>query len=176
MSAEWDGTIDRRERLLHAYHDGELSRLARWRFERQLRRSPELQRELAGLRRLGDALRAREAGRATPDVWDALALRLPAEDARRAERGAAGAARAWGARESWWLKPVGALAVSAVLVAALLLGDLGSEPPAAGGVVRWIDSGSRSVMVLDDQPDTTIIWVFDGAVEGASWGIRSEQA
>jgi anti-sigma factor RsiW len=175
MSAEWDGTIDRREQLLHAYHDGELSRLSRWRFERQLRRSPQLQRELAELRRLGDALRSREAARPGPDVWDALALRLPAEDARRAERGAAGAARAWGARESWWLKPVGALAVSAALVAALLLGTPG-EPPAAGGVVRWIDSGGRSVMVLDDQPDTTIIWVLDGAAEGANRGIRRGQA
>jgi len=176
MSVEWDGTADRRAQRLHAYHDGELSWLARWRFERVLRRSPALQRELADLRQLGDALRAREATRSTPDLWDALALRLPAEDARRAERGAADAARAWGVRESWWLKPVGALAVSVAVVAALWLGNTGSEPQVAGGVVRWIDSGSRSVMVLDDQPDTTIIWVLDGASEGASWGMRSEQA
>lgn len=176
MNGEWHVTIDRREALLHAYHDGELSRLARWRFERELRRSPALQRELASLRGLREALRASDAARPAPDVWDALALRLPAEDARRAERGAAQVARAWGARESWWLKPVGALAVSAALVAALWLGGVGSEPPMAGGVVRWIDSGSRSVLVLDDQPDTTIIWVLDGASEGASRETRRGQA
>ena len=41
---------------LHAYHDGELSGFARWRFERRLRRSPELQRELAALTRIGEEL------------------------------------------------------------------------------------------------------------------------
>jgi hypothetical protein len=70
---------------------------------------------------------------------------------------------------------VGALAASAALVAALLLTVPGAEPPVSGGVVRWIDSGSRSVMVLDDQPDTTIIWVLDGAGEGAAWGFGSEK-
>jgi anti-sigma factor RsiW len=174
MNGERNGGVGPWEQRLHAYHDGELSRLSRWRFERELRRSPALQRELAGLRDLGDALRARDGSGPSPDLWDALALRLPAEDVRRAERGRADVARAWGARESWWLKPVGALAVSAALVWALILG-VGSESPSAGGVVRWIDSGGRSVMVLDDQPDTTIIWVLDGAGDGASWGVRSEQ-
>jgi len=29
-------------------------------------------------------------------------------------------------------------------------------------------------MVLDDDPDTTIIWVLDGAMEGAARGGRSD--
>ena len=43
--------IKGRERL-HAYHDGELNALARWRFERRLRRSKPLRRELAALARV----------------------------------------------------------------------------------------------------------------------------
>ena len=42
-----EGTTMREdEARLHAYHDGELSGFARWRFERELSRSPVLQREL----------------------------------------------------------------------------------------------------------------------------------
>lgn len=169
------GVADLREQRLHAYYDGELSGFSRWRFERELRRSASLRRELAGLQQLGDGIRQRAASLEAPDLWDTLALRLPALDARRAEQGPAAAARSWGVRESWWLRPVGALAASVALVAALLLAVPGAEPPVSGGVVRWIDSGSRSVMVLDDQPDTTIIWVLDGAGEGAAWGFGSEQ-
>ena len=166
---------DLREQILHAYHDGELSRFGRWRFERELRRSPTLRRELDGLRQLGDVLRSQDASGLAPDLWDAVALRLPAEDARRAARGPTGAALDWGVRESWWLRPVGALTVSAALIAALVLGGTGSAPPVAGGVVRWIDGGGRSIMVLDDQPDITIIWVLDGAGEGAKRRVGSEQ-
>ncbi len=70
--------------LLHAYRDGELSGFARWRLERKLRRSPELQRELAALSRIGEWVRASHAEEPA-DLWDAIALRLPAIDARRAE-------------------------------------------------------------------------------------------
>ena len=73
---------------LSAYHDGELRGLARWRFERRLRREPGLRRELAALGRVGDLVRGSEAA-AQPDLWDRIELRLPAMDARRAE--AAGA-------------------------------------------------------------------------------------
>ena len=37
----------REENALHAYHDGELHGFARWRFERRLAGSPQLQSELA---------------------------------------------------------------------------------------------------------------------------------
>ncbi|MCA9512128.1 MAG: zf-HC2 domain-containing protein, partial [Myxococcales bacterium] len=43
---------------LHAYHDGELGALARWRFERALRRSPALRAELDALRAVSRAVAA----------------------------------------------------------------------------------------------------------------------
>jgi anti-sigma factor RsiW len=171
-------TMTSNEQLLHAYHDGELSRLARWRFERVLRRSPELRAELERLGELRDLLRARDAAEPAPDLWDAIALRLPAADARRDER-ASGATL--GARPAagllWWIKPIGALAATAAVAGLLLYGGSWQETPATTGqVVRWIDSGERSVMVLDDVPDTTIIWVFDAKTEGAWLGGGREEA
>ncbi|MGH0028210.1 MAG: hypothetical protein ACQGVC_00340, partial [Myxococcota bacterium] len=60
-------------------------------------------------------------------------------------------------------------ATAAVAMVALYVGLWPEAPAASGGVVRWIDSGERSVMVLDDQPDTTIIWVLDGATTEGAW-------
>ncbi len=73
---------------LWAYHDGELRGLARWRFERRLRRDAALRSELAAMARLGDLVRESEAGAPEPDLWDRIRLRLPAVDARRAEAAA----------------------------------------------------------------------------------------
>src|SRR5262249_10351378 len=67
---------DRMAYLLNAYRDGELSRFTRWRFERRLRHSPDLQRALAELERVGDWVRASEAESPGADLWDAIALRL----------------------------------------------------------------------------------------------------
>lgn len=146
-------------RALHAYHDGELSALGRWRFERRLRRSPELRRELAGLEEIGAGLREHVAGAPSPDLWDGLALRLPAADARRREA-AAPKRRGLG----WLAWPVAATAVGV----AFALGWPESEE--VGGAVRWLDSGGHDVMVLEEAPDTTIIWVFDAPSEGAGRG------
>ena len=162
------------EEMLHSYHDGELSGFRRWRFERQLRRSSALQAELLRFASLGDALRARDATAPAPDLWDAIAQRLPAVDARAAE--VVEDAPSW---PSWlspagWFKPIGALAATAA-VAAVFYGGFWQEAPVAGGVVRWIDSGDRGVIVLDDDPEITIIWVLDGAVEGAWIGGRSDE-
>jgi anti-sigma factor RsiW len=74
---------ERDERALHAYHDGELRGFARWRFERRLARRPALRRELQALSELGALLREQAAAAAGPELWDRIALRLPAEDARR---------------------------------------------------------------------------------------------
>lgn len=156
---------------LHAYHDGELRGLARWRFERRLRREPALRRELDELGRLGALLRAADAEAAAPDLWDRIALRLPAVDARR-EAAAEPAAGAPG-----WLRPAGAAALAAALTLALWLGV--PEPPVpAGGAVRWVDSGGRPVLMLDRAEETgvTIIWMLDDAVEGAARGVRGEMA
>jgi len=139
--------------LLNAYRDGELSRFARWRFERTLRRSPELQRELAALARVGDWVRASEAEAPSADLWDAIALRLPAIDARRAE---ADPAERPGLG---WLAWPGAFA-SVAIGAVFAYQWLAAPTPNPIGVVRWVDSGPRDVMVIEAAPDTTIVWVI----------------
>jgi hypothetical protein len=144
---------DRTTRLLNAYRDGELSGFARWRFEHRLRRSPELQRELAELFRVGDWVRASHEEPAEADLWDRLALRLPAIDARRAELADA---RRPGLG---WLAWPGAFA-SAVLAAVFAFQWFAAPTPNRIGVVRWVDSGPRDVMVLEAAPDTTIVWVI----------------
>jgi anti-sigma factor RsiW len=171
MTGEHDTMSGSNDELLHAYHDGELSALARWRFERELRRSPALQRELASLRGMRGALSALDAGGDAPDVWESLRPRLAG--ARPQERtGARSGGRGRGI--IWWLAPIGAAAATAAAVLAVFYGGFFSSSPAAGGTLRWIDSEGRSVIVLDDDPETTIIWVLDGATEGASTGGRSD--
>jgi len=143
---------DRATLRLHAYADGELSGFARWRFERQLRRSPKLQRDLAELAQIGAWVRDAHADAPGPDLWDRIALRLPAADARRAERAAERPGLGWLA----WPGAVASAVVAAVLVAQWLTP---ATPPRIG-IVRWLDSGPRDVMVLEAGPDTTIIWVI----------------
>jgi hypothetical protein len=156
------GIPGRTAHLLNAYRDGELSRFARWRFERRLRRSPELQRELAALIRVGDWVRASEADAPGADLWDEIALRLPAIDARRAEAGAA-ASPGLG-----WLAWPGI--ASALVVAVVAFQWLAAPTPSRIGVVRWIDSGPRDVMVLQAAPDTTIVWVIGAPARSAPRG------
>jgi anti-sigma factor RsiW len=143
---------DRSILRLHAYADGELSGFARWRFERRLRRSPQLQRELAELTRIGDWVRDVQADVPGPDIWDRVAMRLPAIDARRAER--ADERPGLG-----WLAWPGAVA-SAVVAAVVITQWLTPATPSKIGVVRWLDSGQRDVMLLEAAPDTTVVWVM----------------
>jgi anti-sigma factor RsiW len=143
---------DRATLRLHAYADGELSGWARWRFERQLRRSPQLQRELAELAQVGAWVRDVHSDAPGPDLWDRIALRLPAADARRAERTAERPGLGWLA----WPGAVASAVVAAVLVAQWLT----PATPSQIGTVRWLDSGPRDVMVLEAAPDTTIVWVI----------------
>ena len=151
---------ERDERALHAYHDGELRGFARWRFERRLARSPALQRELRGLSQLGLLLRERAAAATAPELWDRIALRLPAADARRqaaeAERGAA--------RRLGWLPPLGAAAAALAVAAVMAQYWLTAPAPERAGVVRWMNSRKSSVMVLEEDPqnEATIIWLLDG--------------
>jgi anti-sigma-K factor RskA len=162
MSATRDETNAKDEALLHAYHDRELSGFARRRFERRLRRMPRLRRELDNLAALGERLREIDAQGASPDLWERIALRLPAAARKSAEASAAAGRN----RLTWLVRPAVALAAAAALALALLW----PEAPEPGRVVRWIDGGGHSVMVLDDDPDTTIIWVLDAPVEDASRG------
>ncbi len=170
--------IGRDQRGLNAYHDGELRGLRRWIFERRLSRSPSLRAELEELKRLARWVQELDPQPPSVDVWDDIALHLPALDAqsdeqrrkrdeqwqkrdeqwrRRAER------REWSGMD--WLaahtRPVGAVAVSAALALALFLGIMQDAPPATSGIIRWLDTGGRSVMVLEDQGDATIVWLLD---------------
>jgi anti-sigma-K factor RskA len=152
---------------LSAYHDGELRGLARWRLERRLRRDPQLRRELELLGRVGAALRD-EAGAAAPgaDLWDRIAMRLPAADAQREERRRSSQRR----RRAWLVGgPLGAAAAAGLAALAIVFG-LGGEAGPAHGVVRWMYAGKRNVFVVDEPgaPGTTIIWVLDdGAKDSA---------
>ena len=141
---------------LHAYHDGELRGLARWRFERRLGRDPAMRRELAALEETGRLLREVEAEAATPDLWEAIRLRLPALDAQRAEVGeslAAPRSRLWAL--SPWVG-VGVAAAALALAIGIEWGDA-----SAAGSVRWIDSRGSPLMVLQDDSKATIIWVIE---------------
>ena len=154
------GLLERDEQVLHAYHDGELRGFARWRFERRLARSPALQRELRRLAELGMLLRESTAAAAGPELWDRIALRLPAADARRE----AAAAERGTARRFGWLPPLGA-AAAALVVAAVVVQQWPAAPALQrAGVVRWMDSRGSSVMVLEDDErnEVTIIWLLDG--------------
>jgi anti-sigma-K factor RskA len=145
------------ERLLHAYHDGELGWLAGWRFERRLARSLEALDTLGGLARQVDA-----AGPA-PDLWAEIARRLPGLDA---ERGASAGSGGW-ILAAPLLRPLATVAAAALLALAVAVGlRTGETGERAVGVVRWIDPGPHNVLVLEDEPrDATIIWVLDAGPE-----------
>jgi len=162
--------MSRGQELLSAYHDGELRGLRRWWLQRQLRRSPELQRELAELEELSALLR--EVGEELADaefapmaeVWPGIASRLSVVDARR--RAEATEAAAGGFDWSRIRGPslvAGALAVAVIVLAIapqLMHKGLPAEP-GAGGALRYLDTGGRPVMVSEGREETTIIWLMD---------------
>ncbi len=156
--------VERDERVLHAYHDGELRGLVRWRFERRLARSPELRHELQSLVRLRVLALEVEPDAETPDLWEEIARRLPALDAHRVEGGLRSREPAW----AWLWRPMGAAAAAAATAA--LVFALWSSDNAHAGVVRWLDSGGRSVIVLEDDADVTIIWVLGDSLDGPERG------
>jgi anti-sigma-K factor RskA len=167
MSGDGMGEMDaRRFEELSAYHDGELSGLARWRLERRLRREPALRRELAALARLSALVRESELRAPGPDLWDRIEARLPAVDARRREAEEVGS--------GWGWRPLGAVAAAAA-VALFALYSVWEAPGPQAGAVRWMDSGGRSVMVLEE-PGMTVIWMLDDAAEGAARGGSREVA
>ncbi len=158
-------SVTRSDRALHAYHDGELRGVARWRFERLLARSPELRRELEALALMRELVREGESRVPTPDLWEGISRRLPpAEGARPARiRDRETRERSGGFGPlAWLVRPLGAAAAAAVAAAALVFALISGDN-AAPGVVRWIDSGDRSVMVLEDDEEVTIIWVLGDA-------------
>jgi hypothetical protein len=156
--------MSRDERALHAYHDGELRGLGRWRFERRLLRSSELRAELEALRQLGVWTREAESDGPIADLWDHIALRLPAIDAQRAESPRR-SIREFAAASA---RPLTALALTGALALALFLGIIPDGSSPAPGVISWLDTGGRGVMVLEDQGGATIVWLLDPPSEGAS--------
>jgi len=67
-------------------------------------------------------------------------------------------------------RPLVAAAVTAALALALFLGIMEDAAPPTPGVIRWLDTGGRSVMVLEDQGDATIVWLLDGLEDGIPEG------
>jgi anti-sigma factor RsiW len=186
--------IGREQRDLNAYHDGELSGLRRWLFERRLSRSPRLRAELEELKRLARWVQGAGAQPPSVDVWDDIALRLPAIDAQLVEQRQGrveqrqrlaeqrqGLSEQPQRRDEWrgwrgvgWLaaysRPLAAVAVTAALALALFLGIMEDAASPTPGIIRWLDTGGRSVMVLEDQGDATIVWLLDALEDGVSEG------
>ena len=174
--------VDEQLRMaLEAYHDRELSWWRQRQMERRLRRSPELQHELDLLRQISAGAVAAEPGGASPDLWSDISSHLVAIDAERPSRDAAPAAtdrrdplgRLRGLLGlpgllSW--KPVGlAVAAGAAVLAIGLWNTSGTVPvDPDGGVLRYLDTGAKSVMVVDNA-DVTIIWLMEGG--GGSDGV-----
>ena len=148
---------DRISGQLHAYYDGELHGLARWRFERRLARDPAVRQELLALEETGGLLREVESEQAAPDLWEAIRLRLPALDAERAELEEAPASER---SRLWALSPWVGVGVAAAALA-LAIGVEWGDASVAGSV-RWIDSRGDPLMVLQDDSQATIIWVIEG--------------
>jgi anti-sigma factor RsiW len=144
----------RDQRDLNAYHDGELSGLRRWIFERRLVRSPRLRTELEELKRVSQWVQELDPQSARIDVWDDIALRLFAIDATREDQREG--RDEWQEPRAWlgmdWLaaysRPIAAVAVTAALALALFLGIMEDTAPPAPGMISWLDTGGRSVMVL----------------------------
>ena len=161
--------VGRDQRDLNAYYDGELSGLRRWIFERRLARSPRLRTELEELKRVSCWVQELHPQSPSVVVWDDVALRLPAIDASREERREPRAQLGMD-----WLvsysRPIAAVAASAALALALFLGIMEDTAPAMPGMIRWLDTGGRSVMVLEDQGDATIVWLLDAPEMGNSEG------
>jgi anti-sigma factor RsiW len=147
--------VSSRLELLHAYHDGELGALRRWRVERWLARDPAARSELEALATIGQAVRQAQTVPSAPDVWAGLEGRLRAIDA---EREASGAPAASGFRLGSMFRPAAAGAVLAAVAVGFAL-FLGTEAGTQGGVVRWLDTHGQAVMVLDEG-DATIIWLM----------------
>ena len=165
--------VGRDQRDLNAYHDGELSGLRRWIFERRLARSPGLRVELEALNQLTRCVQGLAQPPPSVDVWDEIAIHLPAIDALpEGQRHRGAEQRGW--RGMDWLaaysRPLAAVGAAVALALALFLGIMEDGAPQIPGVIRWLDTGGRSVIVLEDQEDVTIVWLLDALEEGASEG------
>lgn len=147
---------------LQAYHDGELSWLGRRAVERRLARDPGARRELESLRALSSLVAETEVEVATPDLWDAVALRLSAADAQREPVATATFLDRLRDGPRWVAAGLATATAGLALAIGLNLGE-----PLPGGALRSLDA-SGPVMVLKDDREATIIWLLDAAPESAS--------
>ncbi|MCG8591575.1 MAG: zf-HC2 domain-containing protein [Proteobacteria bacterium] len=152
-----------RDERLQAYHDGELSEAERARVEAELARDPELAAELAALEQARGLLREWDAEAPVPELWSGIAARLPATGTAPSAREAPDPG--WAERLRAWLFPGSlAAAVAAASLAVFFFYAVGPTGPAdASAPVRFLSAEGASVMVLQEDPDTTIIWLMDGA-------------
>jgi anti-sigma factor RsiW len=161
---------ERERQELHAYLDGELAFLRRWRVERRLARDPSARRELDAIAELGELLREQAAAQPVPDLWAGVRAQL-ATAPRPAPLEADDALPApapW--LPAWLGAALAAASVAAVMASGVLSGDA-----APVGSVRWIDANRKPVMVLQDDRDATIIWVLEKPAE-TSGGARDAVA
>lgn len=160
--------VRREDERLQAYHDGELGWFARVRMERRVARSAELRERLAEFAALSGLVRESVRPPAAPDLWDGIARGLASVDAERADTAGSSALQTG---FGWIFRPAGAFAAAAAAAIALAF-VLVSSDTAPGGVVHWVDGGDRNVMVIDEEDDVTVIWVFDLKSDAASRGGR----
>ena len=148
--------------LLDGYHDGELGLLERWRVRRHLAGCGACREELASLAHFGGWLRTAVGGAPEPDLWDAIAQRLPTRrPAPERSRARSVPSRRRG------LPGLTVTAAAAAFAGAFLVTTSDSGRLAslggASGVVRSIYANRRPVMVLEAESsnDSTIIWLMD---------------
>jgi len=154
------------EDRLEAFHDGELAGLARWRLARHVARCPDCGAEVGGLKTLAGLVREEELGATpAPDLWVAIAARLPEIDADLARRAAPAAAVRPARLRGRWAGllgplPIGVGGLAAAAIALVLWLRVPGVPP-LDDVVEELDAMGRSVAVLPSDDKSTIIWVLD---------------
>ena len=154
---------------LQAYHDGELGWLGRLRVERMLRVDAEARAQFGQWREIGSLLRERESEATAPDLWAAIRAELP----RGPLTDAAEAPFEWFPDIRGWFRwgaPLAAAAAGAAVALTLLLQPGDAAP---GPSIRWLDSGGRPALVLQDDREATIIWVLDGPARVSQGGRRA---
>jgi len=160
---------ERQLSTLQAYHDGELSAFARWRFERALSRSPTLRRELEQLQKLSgwmDDLERETPKESVSDLWSEIGPALSRIDAEVGSAREAGRERA-----GWGWRPLAATGAVAAAALALFVLDNGSGipedrvavdvPRMAHGSLRYLKTEGVSYVVSQESDDVTIIWLMD---------------
>ena len=150
------------EDRLEAFHDGELSGMARWRVGRHVAGCERCREEIEALHGIGTWLREDAGAAPAPDLWAGIAARLPELDAALARRSAPEPVpvrrRRFGALLGPWPVGVGGL-VAAAAVLAIWLQPAGL--PLRDEVVEELDAMGRPVAVLPSDEKSTIIWVLD---------------